>query len=402
MPYIFEAFPTATWTGPSQKTNINPNLAINNYLDAGEINYIYRFITASQTSTNDLSGNLNTLSGNLASSASIWNATSSSYHTLSGNLDTSASIWNAASGAYAALSNTLNTSGSKWNAVSSSFTTLSGNLDLSASIWNTASGAYAALSNSYVIVSQSVIGVAYLTSSNWNPLGGVFNITGSVRASGNFQMQSVLGLGTFTGSLTSSLSFSADNDIGNILITLLDVKLPTAMTGVQYTGSALRVSGVGIDTRLTLDSAKSIGGLEIQGHESQSLYGLDIRSVKSPSTGFNNASMWMSCYGPNTGTSYTELALYGHNATLAMYAGQDVAFNAVQQTSIVSKLAPLYIYSESGTFVSGGLNVSGGMTASNYIEITGTTTTTLYLHSPNGSRWAITVLDNGVLSSTLA
>ena len=58
------------------------------------------------------------------------------------------------------------------------------------------------------------------------------------------------------------------------------------------------------------------------------------------------------------------------------------------------------------TAVGGFSGTSGTFTApvtvSSSLEITGTAATTLYLHSPNGSRWALTVDNAGIISTTAA
>ena len=126
-----------------------------------------------------LSGNFATVTGNLNSSASIWNSLSSSYYGWTGSINTSvansadvsASYWGTAGEVAASGVGTYN---AFWN--------LSATLNLSATTWNALVGS----------------GGASLTSSHWNPLLGVFDITGSVKASQG---------GVFSGSVEASASF---------------------------------------------------------------------------------------------------------------------------------------------------------------------------------------------------
>jgi len=176
-----------------------------------------------------LSSSYYTLSGNLNSSASIWNsnttsslssAFSTSFYTLSGSLDSSASIWNALSSSYYGWTGSINTS-------------VSNSADVSASYWGTSGevapsgvGTYAAfwnLSASLNISASNWNASAFTTSTHWNPVGGVFDITGSLKASQG---------GQFSGSVEASASFIMKSPNGtrwNITIDNVGILSSTAL-----------------------------------------------------------------------------------------------------------------------------------------------------------------------------
>jgi hypothetical protein len=180
------SFPTGTYN----------NLWVSYWTLSGNFANVYT--SASKWDT--VSSSFNTLSGNLNSSASIWNANatgalSTSFDTLSGNLDSSSSIWNSLSSSYygwtgsidTSVANSAQVSASYWGTAGevaasgvgtyNAFWNLSATLNLSATVWNAS---------------------AFTTSSNWNPVGTVFDITGSVKASQG---------GVFSGSVEASASF---------------------------------------------------------------------------------------------------------------------------------------------------------------------------------------------------
>ena len=162
--------PSGSWTGSyptATFNNLRPDFyAVSaSYYNASASYWpLSAAFSATKLMTDALSASYN------LSATSKWDPLSSSFFTLSGNLNSSATIWTAnttaaLSTSFYTLSGNLNSSASLWNATSASYWVLSGNLNSSASTWNAAASAQT--------------GMAYLTSSNWNPSGGFFNITGS-------------------------------------------------------------------------------------------------------------------------------------------------------------------------------------------------------------------------------
>ena len=142
---------------------------------------------------------LNQVSGNLLTGSyptGSYNNLRTSYYSFTGSM--------------IALSSTLNTSATIWNAISSSFNTLSGNLNSSASIWNAVSATVSGIS---ATISSNLPGMAYLTSSNWTPDGGFFNITGGVYISSTLAVSPTHAFGN------GVLNVSGNNDGIHVSVT---------------------------------------------------------------------------------------------------------------------------------------------------------------------------------------
>jgi hypothetical protein len=99
---------------------------------------------------------------------------------------------------------------------------------------------------------------------------------------------------------------------------------------------------------------------------------------------------------------YTLTATLNNSATLwnkVSASAFTTSSNWNPDGGVFSVTGSLYI---TGNFSGSSGTFTAPVTVSSSLEITGTAATTLYIHSPNGSRWAITVGNDGVLSSTLA
>ncbi len=110
--------------------------------------------------------------------------------------------------------------------------------------------------------------------------------------------------------------------------------------------------------------------------------------------GSSNATASLGLFDAGSGDTYATVGGHGSHSLGAvsfdLMAGLNTNYTQASAVSLVASGAALV------------LSASSGVRSSGSFEVTGTAATTLYLHSPDGARWAINIDNAGVLSSTLA
>ena len=321
------------------------------------------------------------------------------------------------------------------------------------------------VSSGYVAVSSSLVETR-ITTDNDNILAGIeisssapsiptgINITtlrdlAAVRFY-NYDDSSTAYHATQMNGMSSTLSFGAAQDatfayapnecVIKAAATSGGIFTITSDNSLRLTANSEVTASCGVAIKLSAPLVKVTGTLDITGTTnisgvlviSSSLSGIldNIISVSADGGG-PGGKFTVSSYGfvygsgglgtdttfIEVGGNYTDEVLYtvSNNKSLEFHGDPGNTANSasiILDSDVAITTAAITSFRVQGvekarvTAVGGFSGTSGTFTApvtvSSSLEITGTAATTLYLHSPNGSRWALTVDNAGIISTTAA